>query len=93
MACEIEMNNPLNQCQYISDMSLVAKDNISPEENQKLRELAVKIAFEIQQKCGPFQLSSVDGKKHESKEIRAFNGKKAAEIIHEMIWNFLTRGY
>lgn len=72
---------------------LKAKDSISPDENQKIHELAVKIAFEIMTKCGPHQISNVSGFKQESTDIRGFDGKKATEIIQESIWNFLTRGY
>ena len=70
----------------------IRRDKISPEDAQKIHNLATEITFKIAD-CGPTQVSSIDGFKVENTRIAGFQAKKARDIIEEMIWNFLLRGY
>lgn len=62
---------------------------ISPEESQKVRELAIRMSFEIMTSCGPVQTEMVDGKRKEHTTIFGFNSNKSRELIEDIIWKFL----
>ena|SRR5882672_3997460 len=68
------------------------KEKISAEEAKRFKEMALRISFQISQECGPAQHENVAGQRYEHNTIFGFNGRKAEQLIEDMIWEFLMKG-
>lgn len=73
---------PLSLRQFTNRMPI--KEKITPDEANRFKQLALRTSFEISQECGPSQ--------GEHRAIFGFNGRKAEQIIEDMIWEFLMKG-
>ena len=68
------------------------KESISTEDAEKIRSLATQIVFKVAD-CGPLQVSFENDQKTYHSKLSGFQATKARNIIEEMIFDFLLKGY
>lgn len=68
------------------------RDKITPEDAEKIQNLATKIVFAIAD-CGAITISNIDGVRKESTRIHGFQSIKARDIIKDIVEDFILKGY